>query len=721
MNFKNRKNLKTGNYLLVNLIVLFSLLLFLNLSNIFDLNVISSKLLFFSTSILLLFFLFIRYELSDKKNKYKKILTIAFITPVILQLVFVNILGVTIPAEYYQIINFIFYFSASFLVLINLKNIRIKKIKLDKWELIFLIVITCLFIYFGTQHLGQFMSVDEPKWVHNRVPQLYEAIRTQNWADTFINDKPGLLPSYLAGITNFFMDKSEYQSDPLNYETYLFYWRLPIVLFNAFLLPFIYFFTKKLLNKKYAIATTILIALNPVLIGISQIVNPDATLWAPTFLSFITFLLYLKDKDKKYIIYSGLFLGLALTSKFAAAVLYPTFLVIIYLDYLTTKSSPKTLLKTTASIFLLFSISSITYGILIPATWVDYRLIWTKTISFPLALLAIKYISLLLGLGIIEATLLKGHISNYIRKKINIKKIGILTLGTLNIIIFLLFLLDFLFDGKVFSSSPFTFIQENFNFYIYARTSFKVMLITSTLPLIIGFFFIVTTYLKKKFNFKKDEALIVLSSLFLNYFFLIGSSLGGIFTATRYQIILFPINALITSFFFIKIIKNFKISIIILTILSFIAIFNSKPFYYHYNNILAQNMGLKTTELWGYGGYELAQIMNELPNAEELTVWVDREGFKEFFVGTSYFRSINPYETDKYDIDYLVLTNRGEQLLTSRIRNYYLPGEGNLLDLYKKDAEYIFCIDGEESLIRDTTKRCVWVVDFDKEYVHDKE
>lgn len=727
---KIKKNNSFTYFLLTNTLILTTLFFFTSLLNNDISMLISSRALFHITTLLIVSLVFLKYRASKNKNKYKKIAKIIFIFPVLLQLIGVNILRISLPAPWYQVINLLFFASALFLGLVYLSNMKKSKININRWEVIFLLVMSGLFIYFGTQHLGQFMSVDEPKWVHNRVPQLYEAIRTRNWEDTYINDKPGVLPSYLAGITNFFMDKSEYQSDPLNYETYLFFWRLPILLFNALLLIPTYFFSRKLLDRRYAIAITSLIALNPVLVGISQIVNPDSTLWAPTFLSFMTFFLYLKGRDDMYLILSGIFLGLALTSKFAAAVLYPTFLIIVLLDYLVMKRSKEEFIKTIVRVLLLFGISSLVYGILVPASWVHYRLMWGRTIGISHARLGTNIITLIIGLVMIEMTLIRERISRFVKENIDVCKIGILTLGILNVLILGILVSDQLSDGALTNLAFFDYLSNNYDFYIYSRASFRAMMIISSIPLLLGFFFIVFTIFREDPKYKENR-MIILSFLFFTYFFIIGSSLGGFTVGARYQIMLFPTNSVLASFFFISIIKNVKVSIFTLVLLSFIGILNSKPFYYHHNNIL-RHIGIQRTNLWGYGGYELAQIMNELPNAEELTVWVDREGFREFFVGTSYFRRTDLYDTDEYEVDYLILTDGGERILNNRVRSHYTPGEEithkyaklgveeNLLDLYKKEPKFIFCINGEKGIEERTHERCVWAIEFDREYVHEE-
>ena len=118
----------------------------------------------------------------------------------------------------------------------------------------------------------------------------------------------------------------------------------------------------------------------------------------------------------------------------------------------------------------------------------------------------------------------------------------------------------------------------------------------------------------------------------------------------------------------------------------------SQQFPYLYTNIL--NFQHSTiTEAWGFGGYEVAQQLNRLPNATELVIWSDREGVNEFFVGKTYWRgSDNPFE--HHDIDYFVLS-RGGQIIFRNASNtgsgrYYQIGI-TLKDYYTKGPSISFC------------------------------
>ncbi|MDD4083001.1 MAG: glycosyltransferase family 39 protein, partial [Sphaerochaetaceae bacterium] len=579
-----------------------------------------------------------------------------------------------------------------------------------------LIIVTTLFLIFGLNHLGQFMSVDEPKWVNTRVPQLFESINRQAWGETFINDKPGILPAFLSGAVNIFLDHDEYKSNPIKYEVYLFWWRFPILFFSFLMLFLIYFFIKKLLDKNYSLLTTGLIALNPVLIGVSQIVNPDATLWNVGFLSFITFFLYLKSSDKKYIWLSGLFFGLALISKYFISIFYIFFFIIICIEYLIKKTNLNQLFQRCLDVGLLYIISIIIYIILFPNTWVNYEQIWKGTIGSGILSPGSNYILVFISLIFLETILLKGSVSNYLRNKFNISKIILLVSSLLFFVFSIILILNVLFGNLFFNFNEyilFYFERGGTNFLPDLLSSLYITLFSMTPLLVIGTFLFFLIFLKFNKKIIKNNYLIILSSFIFILVFIFGSSLGGFIASTRYQILLYPVYTLLFSLFLNNFINIKKNIIYFIFFISIITTFLSNPFYLHYNNFLNLNNYI-ISDAWGYGGYELAQKLNQLPDSKTITVWTDREGFNEFFVGNSYWRGRdNPFNED-YQIDYLILTNIGERVFNLGLNAYkderrYLyarvAGENPMLEFYKKERLYEVCINNNPN-------NCIWAVKF---------
>lgn len=579
-----------------------------------------------------------------------------------------------------------------------------------------LFIVSVSFLGFGLYHLGQFMSVDEPKWLNTRVPQLYDALATREWEDTYINDKPGVLPSALAGITNFFLDKDDFT--PQTFENYLFWWRFPILLFNFFTLFLIYHFTKKLLDKNYALLTTGLIALNPIIIGISQIVNPDATLWNTGFLSFLTFFLYLKSNQEKYLWYSGIFLGLALISKYFVTIFYVVFFLAVYFEYLITKVNQARFFKRIWKLGKLYLISITTYALLFPVTWVTPRQILAGTFGANILTSGQTLLLLILLVIFAELALLKGRVTAYLKRKFNLGTVILRILSLIFLGMIILLALNLFLDYRYFDPHEYkTFIfQRGEGLFLPSLiTSSYTMLFAFTFPLLIGslLYGLITFFPNHYKKFKSQELLIIIifSTIII---FIGGAALGGFIISARYQILLYPLYALLSALLFITLWrKQQKIVIIGLLIIAGLAVIQAKPFYLHYANALDFK---ETTTIggWGYGGYELAKkFSSDIPDSSKVVVWADREGFNEFFEGKSYFRGKdNPFTKQ---VDYLVLSNDGRHIFDRGLRNYRQGGKSfygyeaantPLFEYYEKEPLLKFCIHGNPNW-------CTWIVPVD--------
>ena len=109
-----------------------------------------------------------------------------------------------------------------------------------------------------------------------------------------------------------------------------------------------------------------------------------------------------------------------------------------------------------------------------------------------------------------------------------------------------------------------------------------------------------------------------------------------------------------------------RLATILIILLNAFFVFQSSPFYLQYDNELNIHDAV-ITDAWGFGGYELAQKVNELPDSQYSHIWSDREGFKEFFSGNYYNRnSGDPFKNA--NIQYLVLTNGGKKILLKQLR-----------------------------------------------------
>lgn len=549
------------------------------------------------------------------------------------------------------------------------------------WYSGLLLIIIATSLGFMLNHLGQFMSVDEPKWYIIRVPQLGYALLSGNWSLTLINDKPGLLPAALSlgefainYISGFLIQRPLIQG---SFEQNLFFWRLPVVIFNIIMLIIIYSFLRDMFNKNFAIICISFIALNPIIIGISQIVSPDATLWSTGFASFLAFFLYIKTNIRKYIFFSGFFLGLALLSKYVATILYLVFILVIVIEYVLDNSLKiGHISRRMYDFYILVGTSMVVFAIFLPATWVDPTLIFKKTVLS--GILVPAYVIIIPGLFLLffDILVLKGRILHFIRQNnLLVHFMNVLSLATILFIGFSLL--------NIFLKYPFFHLNDKICCFNAAdlskmdvfNTSVYATLMTNTplILLMISIFFILQSIRGPNFLKSNDfiKINIVYSGIIFIFIYIVGAALGNHFTTARYEIILHPIFGIISTIMVVSLIRKedvLRLATILIILLNAFFVFQSSPFYLQYDNELNIHDAV-ITDAWGFGGYELAQQVNELPEPQSMHIWADREGFKDFFKGNYYNRnSGDPFENA--DIQYLVLTNGGKKILLKSLRIY---------------------------------------------------
>jgi 4-amino-4-deoxy-L-arabinose transferase-like glycosyltransferase len=111
-----------------------------------------------------------------------------------------------------------------------------------------------------------------------------------------------------------------YFDHPLDFLVWV---RLPMVVVAALAIVGIYLFTQRLINEQVALVAAVLLSFDPFILAHSRVVHVDAPMAYFMFLSFLAFMLYLDRGTWYWLIWSGLFGGLAGLSKTPAAVLGP--------------------------------------------------------------------------------------------------------------------------------------------------------------------------------------------------------------------------------------------------------------------------------------------------------------------------------------------------------------------------------------------------------------
>lgn len=664
-----------------------------------------------------------------------------------------NFFGLTVPANFILLITtnfpnsfnqiipiasiFHFFFFLDFLVFYHLKlnhkyssastqaSQKFNSQKITRLVIVVLGIILVSRLFFGFFQLGQDYYSDESLWFFDRIEQYWKNIAEKDWLNTRPSDKPGITVSIISGIALLWEDPKYFDEGQKHTEELPRFFttiRAPIVIFSTLAILIFFLFLSSLLGKPSALLATVFIGLSPVLLGISRLVNPDALLWIFLPLSFFAYLTFIlnNSSQNKFLVFSGIFLGFALLTKYIANFLIVfIFLTILYqaLFRSATRQTLNSFMKKSWLNYLSWIIIALSvFTLLYPGVWVKHNRLLTGTIESQ-AFGNFGWIFLsILALTIAETFFFKNQFSyqafKYLKQfKKHIDAIIWLWSG----FIFLILL----------SSIYFSFPLINFNSILIAPKSsyrefgFASMYLASFMPLIfslgiLSFLGIILSFFfnapwQKKYSVQ-DKKIILLSWLFIHGYYL-ASINASVAPSLRYQIILIPIVLVIAAlgwkpilqklFFYTKI-KQTNLNLLFVALFTFLlftsenllALYLQKPYYFSFNNpFLPQTMVINPKDM-GEGNYEVAMWLNEQPNAKEISLWSDRSGICKFFIGhcndTRKIEKIIP-EIPRYNF-YVISSSRESyftNLINQRLKKVptYIPRVDRL---YNPDLQPIF-------------------------------
>lgn len=569
-----------------------------------------------------------------------------------------------------------------------------------------------LYLVFGTYHLTQFETTDEHFWKYERIPQYWEALKTGNLKKTAINDKPGVTVALISGSGLLFADPANHrvrdetatQHDALTiynaaYTSSLnLALRLPILLFNGLLLLVGFFLLKQIFQHSLVpLLTTILTALSPALLGISQVVNPDALLWSCGWISFLSVLAYLRTTRWLFIVLAGVFTGLALLSKYTANVLFPLELALLFTYPLFNThwqekfSSIAKYLQSLVKAFITITLlAATTFSLGMPAVFKKPEKFWDGMFGFWHTMHIDIIIYGLLLLLAFDGFIFQGRFSE---KGIALWKKYFLPWCHWSLLIPLLFygsiVLLSLGNQSFLPLNEFqSTAKENGELAFPLLNQYPpilesgIKLLVAAYPLVVSIhpllWFILLFSWVILFTRHQVTPLHLWLTVFLSWFSLayFAAALGAdVLTNVRYSILLFPLLALLTAISTEVIFVSWEIRSqkilpyllpgCFLLLLSF-SLFSIKPFYLNYTSPLVGKQ-FAPHDAWGYGQYEAAQFLNNLPNKDSLLIWSDRNGICQFFTGP---KCISGYKIDleKIKPDYFVVSKRG-------VERGYVPRE----------------------------------------------
>ncbi len=642
-----------------------------------------------------------------------------------------------------------------------MKSISRLTTKKEKGIIIFFLFISIVtFFSFGMYHLAKFETVDEHFWKDKRIKKYWRGIKrgiTQNeWKKTYIDNKPGITVAIISGTGLFFefnpedhkikdpviTKANEKGKSPLYvvYNTEIterinFYFRFPILFFNALFLIFLFWVIKKITHHKWlALIAILFISLSPTLIGISQIINPDALLWSFGSAALFSYFALLKNKKKnrkKRFLFVALvvfFTGLSLLSKYTAnllLVLYPMiFLSDLFIDFKKIKKDPgvKKYVSMRFGEFGWIVLGSVlVYALLLPASIQYPKYLLNATITSPTMENILFPFLALLGITLLGTLWKNAKIISKVFSFLNTHKQKVFRLAVF--VTFFLFALAIvnpwigqrIVPLETLKESAYTGGELGFPMFdgnnAVLRFIREMTAQTNALPfslLPISLLIILALWIKILIKGIRHFQLPIFILSFLPFIYLLGALISDVFVNYRYAILLYPFLGLLSALgiyefkntIFKKILislkfkqKKFIFYFIISSVIlffGFIALFSSKPFYFNYTNILLPKNAI-ATDAWGYGSYEAAEYLNSLPNAESLVIWSDKTIVCKFFKG----KCISSYkiDLDKITPDYFVFSRRGS------IRHSFswkgkTKAKINAVDYYEKEPVWELHIGG---------------------------
>lgn len=567
--------------------------------------------------------------------------------------------------------------------------------------LLAVVFFTALFFSFATYRLGQYAAVDEPLWLYGRTPKFWHNIYDQEWSKTDISDKPGITVALTSGIGLLRYDPNQFddsrkggevfvKKDPAGMTSFFFTYRFPLVLLITILLPLLYFLLERLIGKRAALFSYAFLTISPILIGIAKIINPDALLWLFTTLSLLSYLVFQKRNWYRYLLLSGVFLGLALLTKYIANIIFIYLLALLFLEYLyhpvqKEKSLPQYIRQSFLQIGLVAFTALASFYLLLPANWPEPKELIRATL---LSEAFVKVAPLFIGIVIF---LLLDQITN--KNRITAWLLNILTISREWIAkgIVLLFFGSVVFtfvttlagmkvyDFMELISSPKT-IERNSDLAGIFLTNFYP-LIFSLIPLALVGLLLASFFLWKKNFYENDSYRFAFYALIFTLVYYAGATVNGVGSIIRYQIIIFPLIALVAGIGvsglvsmlqkqFPKKEKLFQPLLLLIIAVAGLFTLLRTPFPLSYASSLLPAQYFIDLKDMGPGSYEIAEQLNALPDAENTLIWTDKDGVCQFFVGRCKRGNGEASLTDK-TIDYIVVSSTRENRTKGMIANQY--------------------------------------------------
>lgn len=566
-----------------------------------------------------------------------------------------------------------------------------------------------IFANFGWYHLGKFETTDEHLWKYTRIGNYWEGWREWKLEKTYINDKPGITVGIFSGFglipddhperselvplapeeAKLFEDYREDQTELVNVR-----FRLPILVVNTLALVAFFLLLQAIFRSfPISLLVTLLIGLNPILVGIAQVINPDSFFWLFGFLSALCYLGFLFRDQPRFLVATGLMTGFALLSKYTAFLLFPLFGLFLIGYFLFTSDEPRailnrqTVMKHLLAFLKIFGLATLTFFILLPATFLDPSLFFKGASQF---LDPNKWRYWLIALGLFTGFVFLAWkygtddrlltLQNWLKERsLLITRVVTLAFGTIIILSLVnVWTGQALAPVEALRDAAYANEPQAFNFKpVLLKTAplyekwFEVGLmeifpfVFSLTPILFLSIFLGLVGLWKNI-FSSRAKVIVFAVFAFILLYIFATYQARVVTNARYMIALFPLIALAGAVAIDEWVRRLvkeelqkKVFTLITSLLFIFGVFTLwqlRPFYFSYTNFLLPNEQ-SIHDSWGHGFYEAAMYLNTLPNAKNLVIWSNSNTVCRFFVG----KCLQSRQIDLSQVtpDYFVMSKRG--------------------------------------------------------------
>ena len=577
----------------------------------------------------------------------------------------------------------------------------------------------CVFFLFGFYHLAEFETTDEHLWKYERIPQYWQALATHDWAQTYINDKPGVTVALISGIGLFFEPHPEmqfpenYVRDPLleKYDPQKtlrtnFIFRLPVLICATCAIYLFYVLISAAYGTRTALLSTVLIATNPILLGISQIINPDSFFWIFGGLAICAYIAHMQTKRMTFLILCGTLTGFAFLSKYTAFTLL-LFYVLYEIGYILFEKTHQEItinafLQLTKKMLIITCVACGTFLFFLPAAIFDPSLIFRGIGQF-LTVKKIVFGIILLFSGGLCTYFGKNYINRSLQFIYRNNRPILIIFSTIFLGIFMFNILNVWTGQKmipfddlrdaVYANEP-----QSFNFKPFLIEDPKILrktkafflefypiMFSMTPVIMISLIGGILWSLQKKAPQHIRSFTFTVTIFFLMYFSL--TVVARVVVNVRYSIILYPIITLWAAIIITELCahaaitkKQFYAYTIFLLMIGILALWHIRPFYFSYTNMFLPRE-FSIHDSWGHGSYEAAQYLNALPHADKMIIWSNSDTVCRFFVGSCLRK--RKIDLSVITPDYFVISKRG----VVKDRNHFILENNSRSE---KDAEYYF-------------------------------